>query len=74
MELQDYTYGGWSLNPIPVVIDQGINVTDLTAVATGSSGAVVNYPTGFTTGGASPGAVDLLHPAAAPHSPSARRR
>jgi Ca2+-binding RTX toxin-like protein len=46
-------YGAW--NSLNLVVDPGINVApNLTVVASGANGAVVNYPSSFTTGGASP--------------------
>jgi Ca2+-binding RTX toxin-like protein len=52
----DSYYGQWQ-KQIPVVVEPGITVSNLTAVATGPNGANVPYPVGptsFTTGGASP--------------------
>ncbi len=82
---QDYEYGQWANPLLPVVIDPGIHVTNLSAVATGSAGAVVSYPQTFTTGGASADPRGSLTrsrtprdrsypPPAARRSPSAERR
>ena len=44
-------YGYW---PVTLSVDAGINVSNLTSLATSTSGAVVSYPSTFSTGGASP--------------------
>ena len=46
------TYGYWGNWDVTLTVDPGINVTNLTAPATGTSGAAVTFPSSFTTGGA----------------------
>ncbi len=45
---------GYSVWSGGVTVGPGVDVSNLTAVATGANGAIVDYPQSFTTGGASP--------------------